>query len=126
MRVENAIVETEVDVQQQQVPTEQAQKQVEKQEPVKPRKEPVMKAVLLKKGEYLLSNSFVLPSFDVCLVGEQDTVLVPQENVLAVLGVGNKDIKCSKCDYVLVMKIKRPQLQNLAIKCPSCGTLNQL
>ncbi len=126
MRVENAIVETEVDVQQQQVPPEQAQKQVEKQEPVKPRKEPVMKAVLLKKGEYLLSNSLVLPSFDVCLVGEQDTVLVPQENVLAVLGVGNKDIKCSKCGYMLVMKIKRPQVQNVAIKCPSCGTLNQL
>jgi hypothetical protein len=125
MRVENAIVETEVDVQQQQ-PAEQVQKQAEKQEPVKPRKEPVMKAVLLKKGAYLLSNSFVLPSFDVCLVGEQDTVLVPQENVLAVLGVGNKDIKCSKCDYVLVMKIKRPQVQNVAIKCPSCGTLNQL
>lgn len=85
-----------------------------------------MKAVLMKKGEYALSNSFVLPSFDLCLVGEQDTVLVPAPNVLPILGVGNKDIKCSKCGYILAMKIKRPQLQNLAIKCPSCGNLNKL
>jgi len=85
-----------------------------------------MKAVLLKKGEYILSNSIVLPSFDLCLVGEQDTILVPAPNVLPILGVGNKDVKCSKCGYVLAMKIKRPQLQNLSIKCPSCGTVNHL
>lgn len=85
-----------------------------------------MKAVLIKKGEYTLSNSFVLPSFNICLLGEQGTILVPAPNVLAILGVGNKDIKCAKCGYILAMKIKRPQIQNIAIKCPSCGTLNQL
>lgn len=84
-----------------------------------------MKAVLLKKGEYRLSNSIVLPSLDVCLLGEQDTVLVPEPNVLPILGVGNKDIKCSKCGYILAMRVKNPQLQNLAIKCPSCGGLTQ-
>jgi len=114
MHIENVVVETEKDVQEQ------------SQESETPSKVSAIKAVLIKKGEYLLSNSFVLPSFDVCLVGEEGTVLIPLQNVLAILGVGNKDIKCSKCGCMLVMKIKRPQLQNLAIKCPSCGDLNQL
>jgi len=114
MKIENAVVESEADPQEQ------------KKESTSPPKRSVMKAVLMKKGEYMLSNSFVLPSFDLCLVGERDTVLVPAPNVLPILGVGNKDIKCSKCGYILAMKIKRPQLQNLAIKCPSCDSLNQL
>ena len=114
MHIENAVVEMV------------AQSQEQKQEPVKPLKESSMKAVLIKKGEYVLSNSFVLPSFDVCLVGEQGTVLVPEPNVLAIIGVGKNDVKCSKCGYMLVMKVKRPQVQNLAIKCPSCNTLNEL
>ena len=123
MSIRNAFVETEVEVQQQQ---EQVQQQVKKEEPIKTGKELVMRAVFLKKGEYVLSNSLVLPSLDVCLVGEQDTVLVPGPNVLTILGVGNKDIKCSKCGYVLARKIEKPQIQNLAIKCSSCGTLNRL
>jgi len=114
MHIENVVVETEKEVQEQ------------SQESETPSKVSAIKAVLIKKGEYLLSNSFVLPSFDVCLVGEEGTVLIPLQNVLAIIGVGNKDIKCSKCGCMLVMKIKRPQLQNLAIKCPSCGDLNQL
>lgn len=112
MSIKNAFVETEVEAQQQQ---EQVQQQVKKEELIKTRNELVMRAVFLKKGEYVLSNSFVLPSLDVCLVGEQDTVLVPGPNVLAILGVGNKDINCSKCGYVLARKIKKPQIQNLAI-----------
>jgi len=111
---ENLVVETVVDSQKQ------------KQESEIASKTSVMKAILIKKGEYLLSNSLVLPSFDICLLGEEGTVLVPEPNVLPILGVGNKDIKCSKCGYILAMKIKRPQIQNLAIKCPSCGYLNQL
>jgi len=114
MPLENVVVETVEDTEQQ------------KQESEKPSKVSAMKAVLIKKGEYTFSNSFVLPSFDLCLVGEEGTVLVPQPNVLAIIGVGKKDIKCSKCGYILVMKIKRPQILNLAIKCPSCGCLNQL
>ncbi len=114
MTIENAVVETVVDPEKQ------------KQESETATKRSAMKAVLIKKGEYALSNSFVLPSFDVCLLGEQDTVLVPEQNVLPILGVGNKDIKCSKCGYILAMKIKRPQIQNLAIKCPSCSHRNQL
>ena len=113
-RVENAVVEMEAEA--------HNQKQVSEATP----RGSCMKAVLMKKGEYALSNSLVLPSFDVCLVGEQDTVLVPAQNVLPILGVGNKDVKCSKCGYVLAMKIKRPQVQNLTIKCPSCDALNQL
>jgi len=111
---ENLVVETVEDSQRQ------------RQESEHTSKISVMKAILIKKGEYLLSNSFVLPSFDICLLGEEGTVLVPEPNVLPILGVGNKDIKCSKCGYILAMKIKRPQIQNLAIKCPSCGYLNQL
>lgn len=114
MNSENLVVETAVD------------SQKPKQEPEKTSKQTVMKAVLIKKGEYTLPNSLVLPSYDVCLVGEEDTVLVPEPNVLPILGVGNKDIKCQKCGYILAMKIKRPQIQNLDIKCPSCGSLNQL
>lgn len=114
MHVENAVVE----------PVAEAPSQ--KQEPVKPLKESSMKAVLIKKGEYIMSNSFVLPSFDVCLVGEQGTVLVPEPNALAILGVGKDDIKCFKCGYVLAMKVKKLQVQNLTIKCPSCNTLNEL
>jgi len=121
--IRNVFVDAEVKAQQQE---EHVQQQVKKEEPIKTRKESVMRAIFLKKGQYVLSNSFVLPSLDVCLLGEQDTVLVPGPNVLAILGVGNKDIKCSKCGYVLAMKIKKPQIQNLAIKCCSCGTLNQL
>ena len=113
MKVENAVVESE------------ANTQAPKRELESPPKRSSMKAVLMKKGEYMLSNSLVLPSFDLCLVGEPDTVLVPAPNVLPILGVGNKDIKCSKCGYILAMKIKRQQLQNLAIKCPSCDCLNQ-
>jgi len=101
-------------------PKAQEQKQESENQP----KRSAMKAVLLKKGEYMLSNSIVLPSFDLCLVGEQDTILVPAPNVLPILGVGNKDVKCSKCGYILAMKIKKPQLQNLSIKCPSCGIVN--
>ena len=112
MTIENAVVEIEPKAQEQ------------KREPDNPPKRSAMKAVLLKKGEYMLSNSIVLPSFDLCLVGEQDTILVPAPNALPILGVGNKDLKCSKCGYILAMKIKRPQLQNLSIKCPTCGTIN--
>lgn len=112
-KVENAVIETEADAQGQ------------KQEPPKPSRVSPMKAVLLKRGEYILPNSIVLPSEELCLIGEENTVLAPQPNVLAILGVGNKDIKCSKCGCILAMKIKRPQVQNLDIKCPSCGSLNQ-
>lgn len=86
----------------------------------------VMKAILIKKGTYILSNSLVLPSFEVCLLGEEGTVLIPGPNVLPIVGVGNKDIKCSKCGYTLALTIKRSQLQRIAIKCPSCGFLNEL
>jgi len=114
MHIENAVVETEAEAQEQ------------KEESEEPLKGPALKAVLIKKGEYTLSNSFVLPSENLCLLGEEGTVLVPGPNVLAILGVGNKDIRCSKCGYILIMKIKRPQVQNLAIKCPSCDKVNQL
>ncbi|HKZ94470.1 MAG TPA: hypothetical protein VJ249_07825 [Candidatus Bathyarchaeia archaeon] len=117
MKVENAVIEK--------VDEAQAQAPERKQEAEKPANGSGMKAVLMKKGEYHLSNSIVLPSLDLCLIGEQDTILVPGDNVLPILGVGNKDIKCSKCGYILAMKIKRPQLQNLAIKCPSCGSVNR-
>jgi len=116
MDSEIPIVETVMDSQQ------------KKQEP-QPEKAPItsfMKAVLLKKGEYALGNSIVLPSFNICLLGEPDTVLVPAPNVLPILGVGDKDIKCSKCGYILALKIKRQQVQDITIKCPSCGSLNQL
>lgn len=122
MSIRNAFAETEVEAQQHQEPVQQ---QVKKDEPAKTRKESVMRAVFLKTGQYVLSNSFVLPSTDVCLIGEQETILLPKPNVLTILGVGNKDIKCSKCGYVLARKIKKPQIQNLAIKCSSCGTLNR-
>ncbi len=114
MYIENAVVEPV------------AEAPVQKQEPVKPLKESSMKAVLIKKGDFILSNSLVLPSFDVCLVGEQGTVLVPEPNVLAIMGMGKDDIKCFKCGCVLAMKVKKRQVQNLAIKCPSCNTLNDM
>jgi Zn finger protein HypA/HybF involved in hydrogenase expression len=115
MRIENAVVEES---------SEEAQET--KQEPEKVSGPSPMRAILIKSGEYVLSNSFVLPSLDLCFVGEQGTILAPKPNALAILGVGNKDIKCSKCGYVLAMKIKRQQIQNLAIKCPACGNLNEL
>ena len=114
MHIENAVVET------------MAASQNLKQEPQSIARKSVMKAVLIKNGEYQLSNSFVLPSLDVCLLGEPDTVLVPAQNVLPVLGVGNDDIRCRKCGYILAMKVKRSQIQNLTIKCPSCDCPNQL
>lgn len=86
---------------------------------------PFMNAILIKTGEYVLGNSFVLPSLNMCLLGEQNTILIPQPNVLAVIGIGNADVKCTKCGYVLAMRIKKQQLQDITIKCPSCGNLNQ-
>jgi len=115
MHIENAVVET--------IPQKQEQEQ--KKEPESAPRKNVMKAILFKKGEYTLPNSIVLPSPDVCLLGEAGTVLVPQQNVLPILGVGNKDIRCHRCSCLLAMKIEKPQLQNLAIKCPACGYVNE-
>ena len=117
MDSETPIVETVMDVQQ--------QKQEAKPENTS-KQSSFMKAVLIKKGEYTLGNSIVLPSFNICLLGEEGTVLVPAPNVLAILGMGNKDIKCKKCGYILAMKIKREQIQEITIKCPSCSQLNDL
>lgn len=114
MHVQNAVVEATT-----------VEEQKQKKEPENAPRRSSMKAVLIKKGEHTLANSLVLPSLDVCLLGEEGTVLVPQPNVLTILGMGNEDIKCSECGYVLAMKIKRFQIQNLAIKCPSCGCVNQ-
>ena len=113
MNCEDSIVETILESQKQ------------KQEPENAQKTRFMKEDLIKKGEYPLPNSLVLPSLNICLLGEQGTILAPEPNVLPILGVGDKDIKCAKCGYILAMKIKRPQIQDIAIKCPSCGTLNQ-
>lgn len=115
MHTENAVVEES-----------QEESQEIKHEPKKASSPLSMRAILIKSGEYVLSNSFVLPSLDLCLVGEQGTVLVPKPNALAFLGVGSKDIRCPKCGYVLAMKINRQQIQNLTIKCPACGNLNAL
>jgi hypothetical protein len=113
MKIENLVIDTVPDSHE------------EKQESEKASKEMVIKAILIKRGQHLLSNSIVLPSLDVCLLGEGGTVLVPQPNVLPIIGMGNKDIKCSKCGYVLALKVKRFQIQSLAIRCPSCGHMNQ-
>ena len=118
MTTQNAVAET----------TTNPQKPKQQQEPenTSNSKTPFMQALLIKKGEYTLSNSLILPSVNLCLLGEEGTVLIPQQNVLPILGVGNKDIKCQKCGYILAMKIKRPQIQEITIKCPTCNTLNQL
>ena len=86
----------------------------------------VMKTIGMKAGKYSLSNSILLPTLDVGLVGEPGTILVPESNVLAVSGIGNDDVRCSDCSYILAMNIKRQQLQKIAIKCPSCGNINLL
>jgi len=114
MTSEVSVVETAVDSQKQQ------------KEPKKAQITSFMKAVLIKKGEYTLGNSIVLPSHEICLLGEQETILIPQPNVLPILGVGNTDVKCSQCGYILAMKIKRQQIQEIVIKCPSCGRPNEL
>jgi len=80
-----------------------------------------MKTVLIKSGEYPLSNTLELLSLDVGLVGEEGTILVPAPNILAVLGIGNEDIKCSKCNTFLARRIRRNQVQNLSIRCWKCG-----
>jgi DNA-directed RNA polymerase subunit RPC12/RpoP len=81
---------------------------------------------MIKKGEFTMSNSLVLPAPDMCLLGEPGTILVPLPNVLSVLGVGNRETKCGKCGYILAMGVEKHQLQNIAIKCPDCGELNEL
>lgn len=77
-----------------------------------------MKKILIKSGEYHLTNTIVFPSLDVGLVGEDGTILVPVLNIIALQGVGDGDLLCPKCDYVLANKISRNQVQKLAIKCP--------
>lgn len=117
MHVQNATVETP----QQETPQENAQQQRA------PTKRPQMKALMIKRGEFTMSNSLVLPAADMCLIGEPGTILVPLPNVLPILGVGNNtETKCSKCGYTLAMGVEKPQVQNVAVKCPNCGELNEL
>ncbi len=116
MHVQNAIVETPT----QETPQENVQ------QPRAPTKRPAMKAIMIKKDEFTMSNSLVLPAPDMCLLGEPGTVLVPLPNVLPILGVGNMETKCSKCGCTLAMGVEKPQVQNVAIKCPNCGELNEL
>lgn len=85
-----------------------------------------MKKILIKSGNYPLSNSIILPSLDVGIFGENGTVLIPSPNKIAIQGVGDEDILCSQCNYVLANKIARNQIQKLSIKRPSCGYVNKL
>ena len=119
MHVENVVVETP-----QEAPQETLQDNAP--QPKAPTKRPAMKAILIKKGEFTMSNSIVLPTPNMCLLGEPGTILIPLPNVLPILGVGNRDTKCSKCGYILAMRVEKPQLQNIAIKCPNCDQVNEL
>jgi len=80
-----------------------------------------MKTILIKPGEYVFSNTVWIHDPDVGLVGEEGTIIVPEPNVLAFVGTGDEDIKCSKCDTLLGRDIGRKQLQNLSIRCWKCG-----
>ena len=83
-----------------------------------------MKKILIKSGEYVLKSTIKMPTIDVFLIGESDAVLVPVSNILPIEGVGDEDILCSNCSYVLANRIVRNNIL-VPIKCPSCGIINR-
>jgi hypothetical protein len=85
-----------------------------------------MKTILIKSGEYYSSNSYFISSLDVAVFGENGTLIIPKPGVIAFQGVGDDNIFCSKCNYILASKININQIQTLSIKCPSCGFITKV
>ncbi len=81
-----------------------------------------LKQIVIESGEYVLKTTIRMPSNDIFIVGKQGAVIVPIVNVLPIQGVGDDDISCLKCDYLLASKVSRNQIL-VPIKCPSCGTI---
>jgi hypothetical protein len=84
-----------------------------------------MKKIIIKSGEYTLSKTVKIRTLDTVIVGEQGALLIPAPNILAFQGIGEEDILCSNCDFVLANRILRSQIQ-ISIKCPSCGKITVL
>jgi hypothetical protein len=82
------------------------------------------KKILIESGEYPLKGTIKMSTTDVFLIGESGAVLVPDLNILAIEGVGNENILCTNCSYVLADRVVRNNIL-VPIKCPSCGTLNR-
>jgi predicted RNA-binding Zn-ribbon protein involved in translation (DUF1610 family) len=52
------------------------------------------------------------------------TVLVPKHDGPVIEGTGDTSYVCGNCGYVLLDSIDRGQVQNMVIKCKSCGAFN--
>ena len=83
------------------------------------------KKILIERGEYHLKSTIKVPTTDTFIIGKQGALLVPEPNILPIEGVGNEDIFCAKCNYVLVRKVTNGQIL-VPIKCPSCGRITYL
>ena len=54
-------------------------------------------------------------------------VLIPKQEVTPVIvGKGNLDLLCGKCEEVLVDGIFEGQIQNIVIRCPKCTSYNEI
>ena len=84
-----------------------------------------LKKILIESGEYPLKSTIKMTTTDIVIIGKQGALMVPEPNVLPIEGVGNEDILCPNCNYVLANKIVRSQIL-VPIKCPSCGTITYL
>ena len=81
-----------------------------------------MKTIRLElHGEHRITETIFIRSLDVVMVGEEDTVLVPEPNVISFQGVGNQNIYCKECGAVLAREIGINQISTLSIRCPKCG-----
>ena len=83
---------------------------------------PDLKKILIESGDYILKSTIKIPAKDIFIVGNQGALIVPEPKVLPIEGVGDEDILCPKCDYVLAKGVARTQIL-VPIKCPSCKTV---
>jgi hypothetical protein len=84
-----------------------------------------MKKILIESGEYVLKSTIKMPSTDIFIIGKQGAIMVPDPNIVPIEGVGNEDILCANCNYVLASKVAKGQIL-VPIKCPSCGRTTYL
>ena len=83
-----------------------------------------MKQVLIKPGRYPFEKTIKIPSTDMYLIGESSAILIPTTGILPIEGLGNEDILCVNCSYLLANRVVSNTIL-ITIKCPSCGIINR-
>lgn len=59
-------------------------------------------------------------------------VFIPNKNVFPVikgnvpLEQGGETMQCGSCGLPLVINVKKGQVHNIVVKCPACGSYNEI